>query len=224
MKKFVIAALAVMLLSTTAMASAPYYVRGVKGDWGTTYMMADDFDGTHSLTIDVSDQTAGDVFEFKCADENWTEFAPPNNNVHLRYTADDITFHFIPNAPADGWNPAGHRVGWDSTTGWDVMGDFNGWAAPYAMTDMGGGLYQVDIAVTTGAHEFKFRATDDWEINVGQTFSWNDANATMDAWADETHRFEIDVPNGRWRTSFIPEPATFALLGFGGLVLLRRRR
>ena len=37
-------------------------------------------------------------------------------------------------------------------------------------------------------------------------------------------RFELDLPNGRWRAHLVPEPATVILLATGAVGLLRRRR
>lgn len=222
MKRTLVTLLALGLLAAAASAQ-PYYVRGAFNGWTTANPMTDDGDGTWSATIDMSAQPTGDPFQFKCATEDWTFNAPPNN-AQLRYVAGNITFHFIPYPVQDDWLPTWEspRIGWDPTTGFDVMGSMNGWGDPYVMTDNGAGLFSADIPVTAGNYEFKFRATNDWEINIGQTFSWNDANATLAAAQDGLYRFELDLPNGRYRTFWVPEPAS--VLGLALLGLLIRRR
>ncbi len=189
--------------------------------------MSDDGDGSYSLTIDTSGQTPGSTFQFKCASAEWSENAPPNN-AKLRSINGGMTFHIYPNFPEDGWMPPAawwpHRMGWNDTTGWELMGSPNGWGSPLAtMTNTGGDLFQADILIPTAGHsEFKFRATNDWEINIGNTFAWNDNNIGLDTATDnETWRFELDLPHGRWRTTLVPEPAALALALLG--LMLRRR-
>lgn len=221
MRRLLVGLLALGLLASVASAQ-PYYVRGDFNGWGPTDEMVDDGDGSYSLSIDMSAQPLGETFQFKCATEDWSVNGPPNN-AQLRYVDGDITFHFFPNIADDGWMPptawSPHRVGWDPTTGFEIMGTFNEWAAPLPMTDEGGGLFALEMAVTAGTHEFKFRAPDDWGINIGSTFEYNGPNASVDFAADGMYRFELDVPNGRWHV--VPEPT--ALLGLVLLTLLRRR-
>ena len=126
MRRFIVAVVAAGLLAAAANASAPYYVRGIFGTWDPpTYQMNDDGDGSYSLTIDTSGQTAGSLFQFKCANADWSQVAPPGNNVQLRYVAGEMTFHFYPNFTDDGWMPptawGANRVGYNDTTGWELI-------------------------------------------------------------------------------------------------------
>jgi hypothetical protein len=91
---------------------------------------------------------------------------------------------------------------------------------------MGNGLYRVDIMIDNpGTCYFKFRGTSDWDVTVGAHFGRFAPNASFDAWGGpEIHRFELDLPHGRARSYYLPEPATLNLLLLSSLVLLRRRR
>ncbi len=225
MKRTLVALLAVSLFAAAATAQ-PYYVRGDFNGWGLDNQMTDDGDDSYSATIDMSGQTAGDSFQFKLASEDWSVNGPPQN-AQLRYVDGSITFHFYPNQTDDGWLPpiawSPHRVGWDPTTGFDIMGDMNGWdeGNPLRMVDEGNGLFSYEMVVD-GVKQFKFRATDDWGINIGSTFEWNANNVEYDFGTGGLYRFELDVPHGRYRVLLVPEPAS--LLGLGLLGLLIRRR
>ncbi len=227
MRRIGLAVVVAGLLVAAANAET-YYVKGIFGDWGNTYPMNDDGDGSFSLTLDTSGQVAGTTFQFKCANGDWSQNAPPNN-AQLRYINGGITFHFYPNFVDDGWMPptawSAHRIGWNDTTGWELMGSPNGWGSPLAtMINTGGDLFSADIVIPAAGHsEFKFRATNDWEINIGNTFSFNDYNIGVDTVnANETWRFELDLPHGRWRTTLVPEPTTLAGLALLGLLIRRR--
>jgi hypothetical protein len=94
-----------------------------------------------------------------------------------------------------------------------VAGDFNGWnAAGNAMTDMGGGIWQVDLTgIGAGRHEFKV-TIGDWSQNwPGSGNSWLltdaagnvsvtwDANATHgDGWLSDGYRIGVNVDPGTW--------------------------
>jgi hypothetical protein len=222
----ILTVLVVGLLVSPVLADT-YYVRGDLNGWGLANPMTDNLDGSYSATIDVSGQTLGNTFQFKAANGDWSVTAPPNN-AQLRYINGAITFYFYPNFADDGWMPptawGPNRMGWNATTGWDLMGSPNGWSAPLAaLTNTGGDLFQTEIVIPTAGHsEFKFRATGDWDINIGNTFAFNDYNIGVDSASDnETWRFELDLPHGRWRTTLVPEPASL-LLALLALALRRR--
>lgn len=92
-----------------------------------------------------------------------------------------------------------------------VAGDFNGWdAGATAMTDMGGGIWQVDLQNVGGRHEFK--VTDGtWNNNwPGSGNSWFfgdagnnvtitfNANDVQDGWRGNWGRIGLSTDPGTW--------------------------
>ena len=92
-----------------------------------------------------------------------------------------------------------------------VAGDFNGWnAAGNVMTDMGGGIWQVDLANVGGRHEFKV-TIGDWSQNwPGSGNSWflgdGSSNVTIslnendiqDGWRGNWGRIGTSTDPGTW--------------------------
>jgi len=223
-----ILAFAVVLLvvqaGSTALAVAPYYAKGDFNAWGTTDIMTDMGGGHWQGT--VAALTPGSQYEYKLADENWTESWPGSNGKIEADGSGTATFHLWLTPPADGWEPSGPRVGYeDMGWGWDIMGDFNGFSSPVAvLSDLGGGLYSANYVVATAAtHEFKFRKADDWSISIGDDFGNSAGNAQFTTTvANQPVQFRLDLPNGRW-TVVVPEPST-VLLGLSGLIVMAVRR
>jgi hypothetical protein len=71
------------------------------------------------------------------------------------------------------------------------------------MTALGNGAYRAEYTFPDpGTHEFKFRKEGDWSISIGDDFGNFAANIRIvTASANETVTFDLDLPNGRWRTS-----------------------
>lgn len=92
-----------------------------------------------------------------------------------------------------------------------VAGDFNGWnAAGNLMTDMGGGLWQVNLNNVGGRHEFKV-TIGDWSQNwPGSGNSWFfgdgagnmtitfNANDIQDGWRGNWGRMGLSTDPGTW--------------------------
>lgn len=224
---FVAAAASVVAFSAaTALAVAPYYAKGEFNGWGTGNIMTD-MGGGH-WQGSVGGMTGGNFYEYKLADEFWSESWPGSNGKIQANGSGSATFHLWLTPPADGWSPAGPRVGYDDLGwDWDIMGAFNGWSSPVTnLDDMGGGLHGGNYVVAApGTYEFKFRKAGDWSISTGDDFGNSAANASVTTTSpNQAVRFLIDLPNGRW-TVLVPEPSTM-LLGMGCLfaVVLPRRR
>jgi hypothetical protein len=191
-----------------------------------------DLGGGH-FAVTATGMSVGQVTAYKIALEDWTANYPGSDGKTVADAAGKITFHFYDSGSwSDGWNPAASpRVGYDDPQqfGWDLPGSMNGWSggAGWDLTDMGSGLYRGVFALNAGTHDFKFRKAGDWSIAIGDNFGNSAANNSVtvanngDLWA-----FELDLPDGRWRTYQVPEPSTIALFGVAlvGLVGLTRRR
>jgi hypothetical protein len=217
--------LTLALIASAFAAQAQYYARGDFNGWGTGNPLTDNLDGTYSTSI--TGGTSGAYLEWKIAVGDWSS-AWPNDNVKSVYdSSGNYTFHFRPGSVSDGWNPGNDRVGYsDPGHGWELMGAFNSWSSPVALTSLGGGLYSGTLTIASpGSTEFKFRKAGDWEVSVGQHFGKAAPNASVvTTTPNELVQFSLDLPNGRWQTTVVPEPTAFALLGLGGLLLAFRRK
>ena len=235
MKTIAKVSLAALLLAAMPAWAQPFNVRGDFNAWGEA-PMNDDLDGSYSVT--VGGLTAGARHNYKVAFNDWEASWPGSDGRTAVDGSGDITFHYFPGAIADGWNPAGDRVGYDDhgQFGWEIIGGFNdiggGWDEPTnsaarQMSDAanpGGGLYSVDFTIATaGTYAWKFRESNSWDIAIGDDFGNSAADNSITTLTDnEIWTFELDLPNGRWRIT--PEPATLGLLGVGALIALRQRR
>ena len=228
MKKLVVL---IMCALVAGAAYAEYYVRGDYNGWDLSTPMNDDGDGTYSAL--VTGLTPGYRFEFKVAVEDWSSSWPGSNAKTIVDPSGEVTFHFTPGAVSDGWNPSENRVGYDDPGqfGWEIMGAFNGWDAGIdtvarQMVDEGGGMYSVMYNIAAaGSYEYKFRESGSWDISIGGDFGNSAGNNTIVTASDNTLvLFELDLPNGRWNATIVPEPATMTLFGLGFLLTSIRRR
>lgn len=222
-----ILAAAGLALTATALAQ-PYYVRGDFNGWtNNSDPMVDQGGGKFSYT--VNGLTPGAGYEFKATVDDWSFNAPGSNAKMVGNDAGQLNVNFFPNTSwADGWMPnAKARLGYadPGKFGWELMGSVNGWGSTFgSLVNQGGGLYSADVAMPAGTYDFKFRSTNDWTYNLGDDFGNSAANNQVTVGAGgETIRFELDLPNGRWRTTSVPEPASLTLLALGGMALIRRR-
>ena len=92
-----------------------------------------------------------------------------------------------------------------------LAGDFNGWdAAGNVMTDLGGGIWQANLNLAAGRHEFKV-TIGDWSQNwpgSGNTWLLTDAagavtvtfnaNDIQDGWRGNWGRIGLSVDPGAW--------------------------
>lgn len=206
----------------------PYFVRGEFNGWdNSTDPMIDMGGGMWSYT--VTGLNPGQSYEFKATVDDWSYNAPGSNAKAPANASGEIVVNFFPeNAWADGWEPSAKpRLGYadPGMFGWELIGDMNGWSggAAWHLADLGGGLHRGDFLLAAGSYEFKFRQQGSWDHNVGDDLGNSAANNSITLSDPDLIAFELDLPNGRWRTWIVPEPTALLLLGLGGLVALRRR-
>lgn len=229
MKKLVVPAV-IALMIAPSFAMAGYSFRGEANGWGLS-PMTDNLDGTYSITI--VGQPANTQQKYKVDTDppgDWSSAYPKEDWWTITDGTGSYTVVFDTNVIGDGWSPASNRVkSPDPGIAWEVIGDFTDWqggAPEPQMVYQGGGLYSVDVTIANaGAHAYKFRASGDtgWGQQIGDfTGSGNiEFNAPN---AGEIWRFELDIPNGRWRQFVVPEPATMTLLALAAFAVARRRR
>ncbi len=224
MKKTLLTLSAILLAA--AVQAQTYNARGDFNSWGETPLI-NNGDGTYSLT--VSGGTAGAAFEWKIAQDGWTYNWPGSNLKSVYDASGNFTFRFRPGSVADGWNPAADRVGYadPGMFGWEIIGSFDGWNSPLlSLNSMGGGLYSGSIAIAApGSYDFKFRKAGDWAISIGADFGNSAGNATLTTtFPNQMAEFQLDLPNGRWQVTAVPEPTVIALLAAGTMLLVLRRK
>jgi hypothetical protein len=206
--------LAFILAAFTALpASAQWYAYGEFStpDWIQSAPFADLGGGHYSGTVTAD--AAGGIYEYKVANGDFSQFAPPNNGRVTSNSSAEITFHLYENVNwNDGYLPNfQRRVGYDDPLqhGWEVMGSFDGWSTGLLMASQTAGVYTAQAPLNAGIHEFKFRKEGDWSINYGYDFSHNPgSNNVFQVWTDgDVWNFELDLPGGRWRAySSSPQP------------------
>jgi hypothetical protein len=239
MKKLVILTTASLALALSAFAAPPpYYITGADpilggvGGWNANANLMTDMGGGIYQSI-FSGLTSGGRYEFKVTEGDWSWSAPgPGNSWFYANGSGDITLTYDSNTYADGWSSASGRIGVSVDPGtWTAVGDWQGWnnADPTtAMTSLGSGIYEYETTfASAGTYYYKAVDTGSWDAigadargvnadNLG--FTTTDPNQLVD--------FYVNALNGTIQANVVPvpEPASVALIGLGGLALLAFRR
>lgn len=179
-------------------SQVPWAHLAVAGDWGTKIIGSGDqwgiIDGSGNLTISLDTNSAGD---------GWS---PDANRVQVSNFQTNWT------AVGDWQNQAGGAM-------WDNANTFT------TMSSVGGSIYSMTATLADGTYAFKAVKTGSWDAIGADSRSINADNFSFSVTApNNTITFSVDAALGVIRVDAIPTPGALALLGFGGLIGLRRRR
>lgn len=247
-KVFMLMVLAVVGLVVPASA-ADYWLPGDWNGWATNVdQMTDNGDGTFSATLTGFDADSFHEFKFYEAEmEVW--FYPPDGLGNSWFYADGdgaVTIGFNTNVVDDGWLSAQYRIGESTDPGtWTVAGSFGGAGLPdwdnagagMSMTAQGGGIYLLSLDLPLGGgpdwigdpsfntYAWKSVVTGSWASIGEDVRSLNTGNCYVTVSEGyQTAKFYVDAYTGVAKSEVVPEPTTIALLGLGGLALIRRKR
>jgi hypothetical protein len=223
-----------------------FWARGEFNGYDQSIPMTDIGGGVFEAA--VTGLTTGQIYKYKLANANYSQEAPQGAFRDGKVAADsngEIHFHlFNQTTWTDGWKPDNQRrAGFDDPLqfGWELMGDFNGFAGgvDWIMNNDGGGLYSITKTLAAGTFGFKFRknlnGVGDWGVNIGENFGNDGPNASTGLLTAGNYKFELDLRNGRWRVSpapgpalsLVPEPASIAMavmaMALFGMVRRRER-
>ena len=212
--------------------SLPLYVAGDFNGWNAAGNVMTETSPGSGIWQATLNMTTG-RHEFKVTEGDWSWNVPGSGNSWL-YTdgSGNVTITYDTNPYADGWTPASGRIGVNIDPGtWTAVGDWEGWnnANPAtAMTALGGDIYELSYSIATaGWYQYKAVDTGSWDAigadsrSVNASTYWfqtTDPNQTVD--------FYVNALNGTIKVDVeaVPEPASVALMGLGGLALLAIRK
>ena len=205
------------------------YIAGTFNGWAPgDIAMTETYAGSGIWTYTISGLEAGLWQEFKITQGDWDLTVPTANSWYATDENGEVTITFNTNIVSDGWIKEQYRISVSTEPGtWSLVGDFNGWNnadASQLMTSLGNGIYAITQTWAAGDYNFKSTWTGTWNAigTEGRSIdAWN-YYLSLDTESEVT--VYVDAYNNTMKVEVVPEPATMALLGFGSLVLARRRK
>jgi hypothetical protein len=194
------------------------------------------------FTAEITGLTPGTEYDVRASKTDLSANAPLDDNAKIAADANgeiNVNIYELTGASwGDGWNPnSEHRLGYADSGqhDWEIVGGFNNWPGAndplFALTDQTNGLHAGQFTFDTpGTYPWKFRhiaAENPWSMSIGDNFSnsANDNSLTITN-PGEVWRFELDLPNGRWRAfqvlgggGAVPEPSSMLLMALVGLAI-----
>ncbi|HPF39984.1 MAG TPA: PEP-CTERM sorting domain-containing protein [Phycisphaerae bacterium] len=237
MKTFVKALAIVVLIA--APAHADFFSPGTPNGWDFNLAMTETFAGSGIWEYSWTGQAANNFETFDILSEggNWdSKVHPAGNQWAVSDGSGAGTISLDTNTYADGWLPDTNRVkvAAEPNTAWVAAGNFQpqlgagDWdnaSAITAMSDQGGGIFLFEATLVPGNYSWKPVVSGSWDSISTNSRNVNTNNIDFSTDAVNNHvEMWVDVLNGTVKTVVTPEPATLALLGFGALALIRRRR
>ena len=238
MRSFILSAVAVFSFTASSVLGqiADPKITGQHFGWSEAGVpMTDIGGGKYQYTI--NGLSPNQRQEFKITSGSWSNTYPSGPNSWYYADANgDITITYDTNSYSDGWSPTNQRLNLShAPTTWTAAGNFqsqiggSNWSnsnPSTAMTDIGGGIYQLDAYLSPGSYEWKAVVTGTWDSISSDGRNVSTANWAFTVGADEFARLSVNPLEGSGRVEIvaIPEPASVALLGLGAMALIRRRR
>lgn len=234
--KRLVALAAVLLVAAPALAD--FASPGEPNSWDFNTLMTDMGGGIwqYSWTGFTDTTPPTTLFDVLSVPGDWDSKVHPAGNQWVHQDlSDGNTLTLDTNTYADGWYPDTNRIGvdYEDATSWVAVGDFQDevggadWdnaSAITAMSAMGGGIYMYEATLPPGTYQYKATVSGTWDAIGLSSRNVNSDNYGFDVTAENpTARMWVDVYDGTVKVDVVPEPATLALLGLGGLALLRRR-
>src|SRR4051812_43105954 len=211
MKRFLGLVILALFVAPAAANDGLWYAKGEFNGWSTLNPMTQDPLNSIHWSTTVTGLFDNTTSEFKLARDDWSDSSPGGNGKVTTNAAGEITFHMWDQQTwSDGWFPNNaRRVGYSDPLeyGWEVVGSFNGWPGAddpnYNMTAMGNGVYSLTAPFNAGLYDFKFRKQGDFGINQSYDFSNNpnNTNSLAVGTTGDIYKFDLDLPNGRWRVT-----------------------
>lgn len=236
--KTLLSALAVVVL-IAAPAHADFFSPGTPNGWDFNVGMTETFAGSGIWEYSWTGQAANnrELFDILSEGGNWDSKVHPAGNQWAYSDGSGAgTLILDTNTYNDGWLPDTNRVKVtnEPNTNWTAAGSFQSQVAggdwdntnaATAMTDQGGGIFKFEATLAPGDYAWKPVVTGSWDSISTNSRNVNSDNINFTTDATNNHvEMWVDVLNGTVKTVITPEPATLALLGFGALALIRRRR